>query len=287
MLLSVAYSCLIGVIIIFPILKTLSSPIVYGGNTGVFQDMIVNYISLYIHHNPKIDRHLQITQDWKLIEILGIVFFLLWVALISFSLTFEANKKIKVAQNVFLFFILIFVFFLKFFFIFNQTPYPTGRTQLLFSIPFYMGICIAFERIILHRKRFIVTLYLVIILLLTHFFYSLNFVNTIDWWQNGDAKEIANFMKNEIKTNKNKQLKTLGAENWQYHSLAFYIKGQFQNSLEIIWTDLSDKIAMITCWFLIIGNLKFPKIMIKSKNLVKQLYTNILMTWNINNRFYN
>ncbi|MBK8827564.1 MAG: hypothetical protein IPO26_12860 [Saprospiraceae bacterium] len=48
-------------------------------------------------------------------------------------------------------------------------------------------------------------------------------------------------MKNEIKTNKNKQLKTLGAENWQYHSLAFYIKGQFQNSLEIIWTDLSDK----------------------------------------------
>lgn len=241
LLLSVAYSCLIGVIIIFPILKTLSSPIVYGGNTGIFQDMIVNYISLYIHHNPKIDRHLQITQDWKLIEILGIVFFLLWVALISFSLTFEANKKIKVAQNVFLFFILIVVFFSKFLFIFNQTPYPTGRTQLLFSIPFYMGICIAFERIILHRKRFIVTLYLVIILLLTHFFYSLNFVNTIDWWQNGDAKEIANFMKNEIKTNKNKQLKTLGAENWQYHSLAFYIKGQFQNSLEIIWTDLSDK----------------------------------------------
>ncbi|MBK7698078.1 MAG: hypothetical protein IPJ39_04800 [Saprospiraceae bacterium] len=90
-----------------------------------------------------------------------------------------------------------------------------------------------------------------------------------------------------LKQIKNKQLKTLGAENWQYHSLAFYIKGQFQNSLEIIWTDLSDKNRYD--YLLVPHHRKseVQKIMIKSKNLVKQLYPNILMTWNINNRFYN
>jgi hypothetical protein len=59
-------SCLMTfVIILFPLLKTLASGDTFGGNTGLFQDCIVNYISQYIHHNPKLDRHAFYMPNWK------------------------------------------------------------------------------------------------------------------------------------------------------------------------------------------------------------------------------
>ncbi len=242
LLLGLVFSSLIVVIITFPLIKTLSSPIVYGGNSGIFNDMIVNYISQFIHHNPKIDRHLIFTKDWKLVEILGIILFLLWIALTLFSYTFKPMHKIKQSQNIFLFFLIAIATLSKILFFVNQTPFPTGRTQLLFSMAFYLGICVAFERIINTKPKFVSVLIFVVSLLITHFFYSLTFVNTIDWWQNGDAKDITQYLKMEIKRSNSNEIKTIGAENWQYHSLAFYVKGQLRNSLDIVWTDLSGDI---------------------------------------------
>lgn len=233
-------SCLIGIVIIFPLIKTLASGETFGGKIGIFQDSVVQYINQFIHHNPKIDRHQIYPSGWKLIEILGVILFLLWTSLLAYSFTFDVDSRLKKIQNICLFLVLLVAFIAKVLFILKQTPFPSGRTQLLFGVPFYIGICIAIERILIHQKRFYFIVILQISFLIWHFYHSFNLVNTIDWWQNGDAKKVVSFLKSEYRNENSGKIKHIGAENWQYHSLAFYIEEEFHHSLQIHWTDLSS-----------------------------------------------
>lgn len=240
---SIVYTLLIIVVVVFPLIKTLASPISYGGRNGIFQDMIVHYIRQFIHFNPMVDRHAIFVEGWLNIEIYGIIVLLLWIAFTAFSFVFEVKKEISKMQIISLFLVIFVAIISKVLFVLKGTPIPMGRTQLIFGIPFFLGICIAFERIILKRKNFASLLIVVACGMVLHFAKSFNFVNTIEWWQNGDAKVVSSFLKSYNTSDNNSKIKRLGAENWQFHSLAFYIKSQIGDRYEIIWTDLSGELT--------------------------------------------
>jgi hypothetical protein len=240
-LIFIAVACLvILIIIIFPLIKTLSSKDTFGGKTGLFQDCIVNYINQFIHHNSQLNRHAIFTPGWKYIEITGIIILSLWVILQLISFLFKADNRLTKIHNYSLFLILGVASIAKFLFIFFGTPYPTARTELLFSVPFYLSICIAFERIISMEKHVVIALWLIIGVLTWHFSYSVTFENTIEWWQNGDAKRVVSYLKEELNDNKSDKVLRMGVEGWQYHSLAFYTEVEFKDILTIYWTDLSS-----------------------------------------------
>jgi len=107
-------------------------------------------------------------------------------------------------------------------------------------MPFYIGICVSFERMILKQKLYHIPLIIVISALTWHFAKAVTFERTIEWWQNGDAKHLVSYMKEEFKQNPPNGKVKFGVEGWQYHSLAFYTEVEFKDQMDLIWTDLSN-----------------------------------------------
>lgn len=239
-LIAIIAMSILSIIIFLPLIRTIASGETYGGKSGLFNDCIVNYINQYIHHNPKIERHMVVAPDLKLIQILGFIILLLWVSVQAFSFLYKSSPRAN-KMHIQTFFLIFFVALIsKLLFHFNGTPFPTGRTQLLFSIPFYFGICIALERIILNTRVGYYLLGICLTFLVWHFSYSVTFRNTVEWWQNGDAKYVVSYFKENLDWNSNRKVLNLGAENWQYHSLAFYTEVEFEGKMDIHWTDLSS-----------------------------------------------
>lgn len=240
LLIIIISSLIILVINLFPLIKTLKSPDTFGGKIGIFHDTIVSYISHYIHFNEQIERHNNFTPDWKYVEIYGLIFLLLWLILTLTSLLFDTNIKIKKIQHYSLFLLIGSAIISKILFLWKGVPFPMDRTALLFSMPFYIGICVSFERMILKQKLYYIPLIIVITALSWHFANAVTFERTIEWWQNGDAKHLVSCMKEEFKQNPPNGKVKFGVEGWQYHSLAFYTEVEFKDQMDLIWTDLSN-----------------------------------------------
>jgi hypothetical protein len=108
----------------------------------------------------------------------------------------------------------------------KNTPIPCGRTQIVYSIPFYLGICAALEILFQKWKKSIVLSITIFVFLIWHFISAFTLLNTIEWWQNGDAKIVCAYFIEKLKNTDTLHPITIGAEKWQYHSLAFYINTQ-------------------------------------------------------------
>ncbi|MEO6131954.1 MAG: hypothetical protein ABIQ02_08895 [Saprospiraceae bacterium] len=230
--------CGIAGIIIVPLLKTLRSEESYGGKTGLFQDTVVNYIYQFIHFNPYINRHAVFAPGWKYIEVAGIGFLLLWLLFQFTGILIKSSKYLTRLQYYCLFLVFGIAGIAEFLFIFFHVPLPSGRTELLYAVPFYIGICVVFEIIILKWKFAVIPVYLMAIFSCWHTYSSVNFDKTIEWWQTGDAKRVVRYLKEDLGGKSNPKKQTIGIETWQYPSLAFYTETVFKDELNTQWTDL-------------------------------------------------
>ncbi|MBK7936566.1 MAG: hypothetical protein IPJ82_05540 [Lewinellaceae bacterium] len=230
--------CATMLIIFLPLTKTLASSQTFGGKTGIFQDCAVHYINQYIHFNPNISRHDLWTPGWKITEVLAVICLLLWALLHLISFLFPTKENVAKIQYYSLALLAGVVIIVKILFIWKGVPYPTARTELLFSMPFYLGVCAAFERIILKQKNAVMALIVFISLLTVHFFSSVTFENTIEWWQNGDAKRVVKFLKEDLKNAKRDRMPVFGVDGWHYHSIVFYTEVEFKDVMKTEWSDL-------------------------------------------------
>jgi hypothetical protein len=233
--------CAIAIVIITPLIKTIRSGESTGGKTGLFQDTIVTYINQYIHFNPYLNRHGVFSSGWKYIEVAGIVLLGLWIVLQLAGKFFKSDIRLTKLQFVCLFLVIGVALISKFLFVFFQIPLPAERTVLLYSIPFYIGICVAFEIIIRRISIVVIPVWVIALFLCWHTISSFSFDRTFEWWQTGDAKRVVRYLEEDLKNIRNKDPKLIiGIESWQYPSLAFYTEEDFKDVLITQWTDLSE-----------------------------------------------
>ncbi|MEO6130541.1 MAG: hypothetical protein ABIQ02_01745, partial [Saprospiraceae bacterium] len=192
-----------------------------------------------IHFNPHINRHAVFAPGWKYIEVAGIVFLLLWLLFQITGTLIKSSIRLAKMQYYCLFLVFGIAVIAKFLFTFFNIPLPTGRTELLYSVPFYLGICVVFEIIILKWRFAVIQVWLITIFLCWHTYSSVNFDKTIEWWQTGDAKRVVRYLNEELVGKSNHKKLTIGIETWQYPSLAFYTETVFTDELNTQWTDLS------------------------------------------------
>jgi hypothetical protein len=232
-------SVFIFIVNIIPFLVVLFNSDIYGGHTGLYQDCVVNYISQFIHHNPYINRHFINANGWKLIEVLGVEIGLGALLLVGGSYIIKATKALNQFQNICLLLLIGTAVIVKFLAVTKGVPLPSGRTQLLFSIPFYLLICIAIERIITQKPYFIIVPVLFFLTLGWHFYNSLTFYNTIEWWRNGDGKEMAAYFKTLIDNKTITKQVQIGVDGWQNPSFSFYSEVTHNNLTNNNWTDFT------------------------------------------------
>lgn len=238
-LLYIAIACSAILLVIFlPLIRTLASDQTFGGKTGIFQDCVVHYINQYIHFDHNIDRYKVCAPGWKLTEVLAVICLLFWALIHFVSFLFPTKENIAKVQYYSLALLAGIVLIVKILFIWKGVPYPTARTVLLFSMPFYSGVCATCERIILKQKNAVIALFVFISFLTFHFFSAVTFENTLEWWQNGDAKRVVAFLKEDLKNVKKDKVLVFGIEGWHYHSMAFYTEVEFKDIMKTQWTDL-------------------------------------------------
>ncbi len=267
----------IGVIIILPLLKTIHSGETYGGHTGLYQDMIVNYIYHYIHHNPHISRHDLFMPGWKNIEVAGLVLLFAWMGINALSFLIKSSGSLVKTHLFTLFFVIGVVIISKILFVFGNVPYPSSRTTLVYSMPFYLAFCISMERICLKYNRTNIILWASVIFLIWHFFSALSFHNTIEWWRTGDAKDVVRFMKEELKVHPPGRVVKIGIESWQYPSLAFYTETIFKDEMTTYWTDMK---TMEPYDYLFVSN-EFVDKVPKEYVVVEKFRLATLFKWNV------
>lgn len=227
-------------IIFLPLLRTLASDQTFGGKTGIFQDCVVHYVNQFIHFDRHISRREVWAPGWKLTEVLAVMFLLTWGLMHLISFLFPAPKNLIKIQAYSLFLLAGVAALAKILFVWKGVPYPTARTVLLFSIPFYTGVCATSERIIQQHKKAVILLYVFVALLCYHFFSAVTFEHTLEWWQNGDAKKVLHSLKNDLKGQKSDRELTFGVDGWFYHSIAFYTEEAFKDKMKTKWSDLQS-----------------------------------------------
>jgi hypothetical protein len=221
-------------------METMASKDTFGGKTGVFQDCVVHYINQYIHFDHHINRQEVWPSGWKLTEVLAVLFLLMWALIHFVSFLFPAKGMLAKIQFYSLALLAGVVVLVKVLFVWKGLPYPTARTELLFSMPFYLGVCATAERIILQYKKAVVILYVFVALLAYHFGSAVTFENTLEWWQNGDAKRVLTFLQNDLKDVKSDKMLVFGVDGWFYHSIAFYTEVAFKDKMKTQWSDLKS-----------------------------------------------
>jgi hypothetical protein len=258
-----------------PMYKTLQSTDLFGGQTGIFQDCIVGFVNQAISHDGHINRHVVFKNNWRLIEVIGAALLLFWIGLQIACKMLNTNYSLKKFHTTVLFFLLFCAILFKILHVLNQTPIPTNRTLLIFAIPFFCTVCLALEQLVLQHNYYKYLLYTCCFCIIAHFYFCINFINTVEWWQNGDAKKLTACIANNIGTVSHAKHITIGAENWQFHSLAFYVETQLDTNFQIVWTDLT-------------GNRNFNYLVVPNNkiNLVDSQYT-LLQQFTKSSVYYN
>jgi hypothetical protein len=230
--------CAAMIVVFIPLMQTLASKDTFGGKTGIFQDCVVQYINQFIHFDHHISRRETWPSGLKLTEVLAALFLLTWAMMHFISFLFPAEKPLTNVQYYTLVLLAGVAVLAKSLFVWKGVPYPTARTELLFSMPFYMGVCATAERIILQYKKAVLILYVYVALLAYHFGSAVTFENTLEWWQNGDAKRVLRCLQHDLKDEKSDRILVFGVEGWYYHSIAFYTEVAFKNRMQTKWSDL-------------------------------------------------
>jgi hypothetical protein len=209
-------------------------------HSGIFTACVKEYVDKYIHHNPYINRHFILSNGWKLTSVIGFIIFTAWFIMQCIAFSIAKKQYAYVVLKYCLISLVTITCFAKVLFLVKNTPIPSGRIQIIFSIPFYLGICAALEIIVHKWRKTIFVLYGIASFLIWHFVSAFNLTQSIEWWNVGDAKKVTAFIaKDATPLNKNKPI-LIGAENNEFHSLAFYVQTQLADVAIIEWTDLNN-----------------------------------------------
>jgi hypothetical protein len=222
-----------------PLYRTIVANNAYGGKIGIFQDMVVFSVERYVHRNENMNRFGHYTETWLTLEVLGMVALVVWalVQVLSFTVKTERISVRKLYYQA-LFVTLGIVFLVKMLFVFLGITLPMGRTNLLFSFPFFLCLIAAFDILVERYKAMKVLFIWVTPLLFWHFYICLNLDNTREWWQAGDAKRVISYMTHYIDTQKPQKVITLGGEGYQYFPLSFYAEPAYNDVLKVEFTEL-------------------------------------------------
>jgi hypothetical protein len=230
----------LALVISVPFYRTLKSGETFGGKTGFFHDSVVSYIDRFIHHSPRIGRFERFNEAWLMVEISAMVLIGIWVLSQVISLILKASSNLKTLHYYTLFQCLGIVILAEILFKVAQSPFPTARTNLLFSFPFFLCLIGAFETIALRFRWILGFFTLITTFLIWQFTLCFNFENTFEWWQNGDAKRVLSYMKNDISTTKKATKIRFGVEGWQYPSIAFYGETTYKDIMTVHWSAIVE-----------------------------------------------
>ncbi len=231
---------IIGFVNLVPLYRTIHAGTVYGGEIGIFNDMIVTSIERFIHKNEGIDRFGKYDAKWTTLEVAGMVFFALWLTVIVLGLSLKTDKKtLKTIAFYALLQVIGVAVLSKILFVNLKILYPTGRTNLLFSFPFLIATIAAFELLVRRLKLLNLVLFLLIPVYIWHLNACYNLYNTRDWWTAGDGKTVLVYLKDYLSSNNYKNRVNLGADNFQYFAIDFYGKPQYEDVINVKFSDMS------------------------------------------------
>ena len=232
-------SLFIGIVNSVPFYRSFKNSDIYGGNTGLFQDVVVTSIERFVRSNQQIDRFRFLVSNWTILDVAALTLLILWLALQVLNFAYKTNRPIlQKISNVALFQTIGIALLAKLLFVLFKAPYPMGRTTLLFSLPFLLSSAVAFENIQSRFRRANFVFIALIPFLIWHFYQCFSLEDSREWWQAGDAKKVLSFLKNDLKIGEQGKKLSLGAEGYQYHPLAFY--NEAQHSEDILTIKFSD-----------------------------------------------
>mgnify|MGYP007002409797 CR=1 FL=1 len=226
-------------VIALPFSKVLDSKAIFVGSGSFYQDCIVSYVDYYMHYNEKMGRFDRVG-PWSKMEVYGAILSAIWILLQAVSIAIPSGKKIRQLQYMALFQcagILSIVLVLH---AMMDVPYPYHRSVLLFTFPFILCFIISLELLVIRFKYFRFAVYALFAFCIWHCSHSWNFVNTMEWYRNGDAKLLFTYLDKALPEGYTGNIPTLGAEQWQYFSLAFYAETKYKDRIELKFTTLEN-----------------------------------------------
>jgi hypothetical protein len=226
-------------VIVLPLKKAFEAGTLTWGSGSFFQDSIVSFVDYSMHYNEHLPRFKRFNENWTMPEVFGMGLIVFWTAVQLAALRLKAQGFIRRIQLVALFQcagLLAIVFVL---YEWNGTVFPYHRTTLLYSLPFVLSAIAGLEIIRRHYspvKYFTLGLFAFCI---WHNSESWNVENTMEWYQNGDAKRVFAYLEKESPEIKAVKKIVVAAEQGQYFSMAFYAETKYADKIKLEFTNFS------------------------------------------------
>lgn len=231
-------SVLIVAIIALPLTKSFAAGTLVWGSGSFFEDSIAASLDYYKHFNHHLGRFDRFNEHWTVTEVQAAILMAIWCIFQAIALVVPSDGYSRSLHRISLFQsigIAAIVLLLNAFF---NTPYPHHRTALLFAFPVLLSLFLALEICISRYKQLQYLLIPAVLFSSWHCAKSWNLENTMEWYQNGDAKRIFSFIAEEAGKSGNRKVYALGAEQWQYFSMAFYAETTYKDLVTLHFTKL-------------------------------------------------
>ena len=229
----------IAAIVLPPMLTAMKTGTLVWGTGSFFQDSLVASVDYYQHFNHHLGRFDRFNETWSKTEIKTLVLIVFWVTL---QLIVLLHRETRAIYNMALFQgigIIVIVLPLRWMF---DVAYPHHRTALLFSFPYLLCLVFALETLTDRYKLMQVFTWLILSFCVWHCFRSWNVENTMEWYQNGDAKRVFTYLEQDIAKDRQKEIYTLGAEQWQYFTMGYYAATKYKDLVKLEFSKMdTDK----------------------------------------------
>lgn len=227
-------------IIAVPLSKAFTAGTLVWGTGNFFQDSFVASVDYYMHFNTKMGRFDQVTDNWSKMEVYAAGLITIWVLMQVMSWWLKPAMKLQKIHFMLLFQAVGLTVIVVLLHALFHTPYPYHRAALLYSFPFLLAMFFAFEIIVERIKAVNYVIYAMLLFCTWHITRSGNLENTMEWYQNGDAKRVLSYLEKEIAREKPGRKIVLGAEQWQCFSLAYYAETTYKDVITLKFTTLEE-----------------------------------------------
>jgi hypothetical protein len=231
----ITFTILTALICYTPLHTSMQSKYLAGGTSSFYKDGLLFYVYQFIHKSPIINNNFVHSSGAPITQLFGNFFINAWGILSVIALYFSYKAKDLHFKKLLLFISITIALAIVFIILFygKQIPLPRGRTILIYTLPFYLSVCFAFEIIIQKVQHMKIVLVSLVFVLLFHFVSCMNLGNPFEWWDTGEAKATLAY----LSTIKKEQPIEIGAENSQYISLVFYAETKYKNEFSITYKD--------------------------------------------------
>ena len=225
-------------VVIVPLSKAFAAGTLVWGSGNFFQDSFVASVDYYSHYNLNMGRFKMVTEHWSRMEFYALVLIIGWVFSQGISWWLKPSEPLRKVHFALLFQCVgLTVLVVALHNLFN-TPYPYHRVALLYSFPFLLALFFSFETILKRFSAINLIIWGMFGFCVWHSGYSWNLENTMEWYQNGDAKKVFAYIETEIAPKRAGEKIVLGAEQWQYFSMAYYAQTAYKDIVKLEFTTM-------------------------------------------------